>query len=122
PGTTDFGAIDPLATIAAAARRDGLWFHVDAAYGGALLLSTAHARRLAGIEQADSIAVDFHKAFFQPISCAAFLLADARRFDLIRVNADYLNSEEREADGIPDLVTQSLLTTRRFDALKLWVS
>jgi L-2,4-diaminobutyrate decarboxylase len=68
------------------------------------------------------VTIDFHKAFFQPISCGAFLLAERGDFDLIRVHADYLNSEDRELDGIPDLVTRSLLTTRRFDALKLWVS
>jgi L-2,4-diaminobutyrate decarboxylase len=50
------------------------------------------------------------------------LLAEQRRFATIRVYADYLNTESREAEGIPDLVTRSVLTTRRFDALKLWVS
>jgi L-2,4-diaminobutyrate decarboxylase len=121
-GTTDFGSIDPIGPIAAQCAREQLWLHVDAAYGGALLLSPRYRRRLEGLGRADSIAMDFHKAFFQPISCGAFLLADARRFDLIRVNADYLNSESREREGIPDLVTQSVLTSRRFDALKLWLS
>ncbi len=121
-GTTDFGSIDPVAEIAAIAREEGAWLHVDAAYGGALLLSERYRGRLAGVELADSLTVDFHKAFFQPISCSAFLLADQRRFATIRVYADYLNTESREAEGIPDLVTRSVLTTRRFDALKLWVS
>jgi len=121
-GTTDFGSIDLIGPIAKECAREGLWLHVDAAYGGALLLSPRYRPRLDGLELADSITVDFHKAFFQPISCGAFLLADARRFDLIRVNADYLNSESRERDGIPDLVTQSVLTSRRFDALKLWLA
>jgi L-2,4-diaminobutyrate decarboxylase len=74
------------------------------------------------LEQGDSVTIDFHKAFFQPISCSAFLLSDQRRFESIRFNADYLNSESRELEGIPDLVTRSVLTTRRFDALKLWMS
>lgn len=121
-GTTDFGSIDPVAEIAAIAREEGAWLHVDAAYGGALLLSDRYRIRLQGVELADSLTVDFHKAFFQPISCSAFLLADQRRFGTIRVYADYLNTESREAEGIPDLVTRSVLTTRRFDALKLWVS
>ena len=121
-GTTDFGSIDPLPEIAAIAREEGIWLHVDAAYGGALLLSDRYRQRLAGLEQGDSVTIDFHKAFFQPISCSAFLLADQRRFETIRVNADYLNSESRELEGIPDLVTRSVLTTRRFDALKLWMS
>lgn len=121
-GTTDFGSIDPVGDIAEIAKAEGLWLHVDAAYGGALLLTDLYAGRLAGVERADSVTVDFHKAFFQPISCSAFLLADERRFETIRVYADYLNTESREAEGIPDLVTRSVLTTRRFDALKLWVS
>ncbi len=121
-GTTDFGSIDPLQEISAIAREEGIWLHVDAAYGGALLLSERYRKRLAGLEQGDSVTIDFHKAFFQPISCSAFLLSDQRRFETIRVNADYLNPESREAEGIPDLVTRSVLTTRRFDALKLWVS
>ena len=119
-GTTDFGSIDPVDEIAAIAAEHGLWLHVDAAYGGALLLSDRHRERLAGIERADSVTIDFHKAFFQPISCGAFLLADRGNFKHIRVNADYLNPECHEDEGIPDLVTNSLMTTRRFDALKLW--
>jgi L-2,4-diaminobutyrate decarboxylase len=121
-GTTDFGSFDPLEAIAQAATDYGLWLHVDAAYGGALLLSENERGKLALISKADSVTMDFHKAFFQPISCGAFLLADEKRFDLIRVHADYLNPESHEAAGIPDLVTRSLLTTRRFDSLKLWVS
>jgi L-2,4-diaminobutyrate decarboxylase len=121
-GTTDFGSIDPLPAIAAAARTAGAWMHVDAAYGGALLFSPQHRGRIAGLELADSVTLDFHKLFWQPISCGAVLVRDAARFDLIRLNADYLNPEEHEALGIPDLVTRSVLTTRRFDALKLWMS
>lgn len=120
-GTTDFGSFDPIETIGEIARETGLWFHVDSAYGGAFLLSDKHRHKLNGIEQADSVTMDFHKAFFQPISCGAFLVADAANFDLIRLYADYLNPESYEKDGIPNLVTRSLLTTRRFDALKLWM-
>jgi L-2,4-diaminobutyrate decarboxylase len=121
-GTTDFGSIDPLSTIASAARHACAWLHVDAAYGGALLFSFQHRDRLAGLELADSITLDFHKLSWQPISCGAVLVRDAACFDLIKLNADYLNPEEHEALGIPDLVTRSVLTTRRFDALKLWMS
>jgi L-2,4-diaminobutyrate decarboxylase len=92
-GTTDFGSIDPLPEVAALARSAGAWFHVDAAYGGALLFSPRHRNRLAGIEAADSIAIDFHKLFWQPIPCSAFLLRDPRNFDFIKMHADYLNPE-----------------------------
>ena len=121
-GTTDFGSIDPLAEIAALAREAGAWFHVDAAYGSALLLSERHRNLLRGIEHADSISMDFHKNFWQAISCGAFLLRDARQFRHLEVHADYLNPEADEEFGIPNLVNKSLATTRRFDALKLWLS
>lgn len=121
-GTTDFGSIDPLPKLASLAQETGAWLHVDAAYGGALLFSPQHRDRLNGIEAADSIGIDFHKLFWQPIPCSAFLLRDADRFDAIKLHADYLNPELHEDEGIPNLVTTSLLTTRRFDALKLWVS
>lgn len=121
-GTTDFGSIDPLPELAKIARDHGLWFHVDAAYGGALKLSQNHGHKLKGIELADSITVDFHKLFYQPISCGAFLLKNQANFGLIKLHADYLNPESNEAQGIPDLVTKSIQTTRRFDALKLWLS
>jgi len=121
-GTTDFGSIDPLADIAEIARQAGAWLHVDAAYGGALLFSPRQRGRLAGLESADSVSIDFHKLFWQPIPCSVFLLADAQQFDLIKMHADYLNPEAHETAGIPDLVTKSVLTSRRFDALKLWIS
>jgi L-2,4-diaminobutyrate decarboxylase len=121
-GTTDFGSVDPLAELASVARSTGAWFHVDAAYGGALLFSAQHRDKLRGIEQADSLSIDFHKLFWQPIPCSVFLLRNARYFDAIKLHADYLNPELHEDSGIPNLVTTSLLTTRRFDALKLWIS
>lgn len=121
-GTTDFGSIDPLPEIAQTAHASGAWLHVDAAYGGALLFSPQHRDKLRGVELADSLSIDFHKLFWQPIPCAAFLLRDARHFDSIKLHADYLNPETHEDEGIPNLVTTSLLTSRRFDALKLWLS
>jgi L-2,4-diaminobutyrate decarboxylase len=121
-GTTDFGSVDPLPELTALARSAGAWLHVDAAYGGALLFSAQHREKLRGIEQADSLSIDFHKLFWQPIPCSVFLLRDARHFDAIKLHADYLNPELHEDSGIPNLVTTSLLTTRRFDALKLWIS
>lgn len=117
-GTTDHGAIDPIKEIASIAQRNGLWLHVDAAYGGGLML-TDHKGKLEGIESADSITVDFHKMFYQPISCGAFLLKEESQFRFLKYHADYLN---RETDQVPNLVTISLATTRRFDALKLLIS
>ncbi|HGM6860863.1 pyridoxal phosphate-dependent decarboxylase family protein [Serratia rubidaea] len=120
-GTTDAGAIDPLRDIAQIAAQHQIWLHVDAAWGGALLLSEQYRHYLDGIELVDSITLDFHKQFFQTISCGAFLLKEARHYELMRYQAAYLNSEFDEAQGVPNLVSKSLQTTRRFDALKLWM-
>lgn len=117
-GTTDLGAIDDLQAIAKIAQQQHLWFHVDGAYGGALILSS-HKDRLAGIELADSISTDFHKLFFQPISCGALLIRDNNNFKYLLHHADYLN---RETDELPNLVDKSIATTKRFDALKLLMS
>jgi L-2,4-diaminobutyrate decarboxylase len=120
-GTTDFGSIDNIKEVSGAIGSE-IWIHVDAAYGGALKLSDTYQDKLEGIELADSMTIDFHKLFFQPISCGAFLLKDASHFGLMKMNAEYLNPESDEADGIMNLVTKSIQTTRRFDALKLYVT
>jgi len=120
-GTTDFGSIDPLDELADRAAKHGLWYHVDAAYAGALAL-TDRDDLLGGIERADSVAVDFHKLFYQPISCGAFLLADGSDFEWMARNAAYLNPEEHDETGVPNLVAKSVQTTRRFDALKPYVA
>lgn len=117
-GTTDHGAIDPIETIADIAKKFELWLHVDAAYGSALQLSP-YKSRLSGIEKADSVTVDFHKLFYQPISCGALLVKDKANFRFLLHRADYLN---RETDTLPNLVDKSLSTTRRFDALKLFMT
>ncbi|MDS0279013.1 aspartate aminotransferase family protein [Halomicroarcula sp. S1AR25-4] len=121
-GTTDFGAVDPLADLADRAIEHDLWFHVDAAYGGALALTDDHAGMLSGIERADSLAVDFHKLFYQPISCGAFLVRDGEDFRWMARNAAYLNPETHDEGGVPNLVAKSVQTTRRFDALKPYVA
>jgi L-2,4-diaminobutyrate decarboxylase len=119
-GTTDFGAIDPLPEIAALCEGYGTWLHVDAAYGGGLLVSPTRRHWLAGIERADSVTVDFHKTWFQPVSASALLVRDGRRLGHVTWHADYLNP--REIGGNPNQVDKSLQTTRRFDALKLWLT
>ncbi len=116
-GTTDHGAIDDLPHLAAIAADHGMWFHVDAAYGGALITSQARGR-LEGIEQADSLIADFHKLWFQPVSCGALLLRDGADFRYLLHRADYLN---RETDDLPNLVEKTISTTRRFDALKVYM-
>lgn len=121
-GTTDFGSIDPLAVIAKIAQQYKLWFHTDAAVGGALLMSDIQEHRLAGIEEADSVTIDYHKTFFQPVSSSGFLFKNKAAARYVCYHADYLNSEEQEKQGYPNNVNKSLQTTKRFDALKLWMT
>ncbi|MBG6185145.1 L-2,4-diaminobutyrate decarboxylase [Arthrobacter sp. CAN_A214] len=121
-GTTDFGAIDPLPELAALARAYGAWLHVDAAYGGGLIVSGRYRRLLDGIELADSVTVDFHKTFFQPVSSSAVVVREGAMLRHVTYHADYLNPESAALAEIPNQVDKSLQTTRRFDALKLWLT
>ena len=121
-GTTDFGSIDPLPEIAALAAEYGAWMHVDAAYGCGLLASRTRRHLLDGIEHADSVTVDYHKSFFQPVSSSAVLVRDGATLRHATYHADYLNPRRSVAELIPNQVDKSLQTTRRFDALKLWMT
>ncbi|MEV6202428.1 aspartate aminotransferase family protein [Streptomyces sp. NPDC051771] len=121
-GTTDFGSIDPLPEIAALAEEYGAWMHVDAAYGCGLLASLKRRHLLDGIERADSVTVDYHKSFFQPVSSSAVLVRDRATLRHATYHADYLNPARTVAEQIPNQVDKSLQTTRRFDALKLWMT
>lgn len=121
-GTTDFGSVDPLREIAALSRTYDSWFHVDAAYGGGLIVSSRYRNLLAGVGLADSVTVDFHKTFFQPVSSSALLVRDAAMLRHVTYYADYLNPESAAKAEIPNQVDKSIQTTRRFDALKLWMT
>ncbi|MGV9911741.1 lysine decarboxylase DesA [Streptomyces tendae] len=121
-GTTDFGSIDPLPEIAGLCEQYGVWLHVDAAYGCGLLASLKYRDRITGIERADSITVDYHKSFFQPVSSSAVLVRDAATLRHATYHAEYLNPRRMVQERIPNQVDKSLQTTRRFDALKLWMT
>ncbi|GAA0977110.1 L-2,4-diaminobutyrate decarboxylase [Nocardioides aquaticus] len=118
-GTTDFGAIDPLADLADLCARHDTWLHVDASYGGGLLASRRDRHRLDGVGRADSVTVDFHKTWFQPVSASAVLVRERDDLRHVTWHADYLNPRGTDR---PDQVGKSLQTTRRFDALKLWLT
>ncbi|WP_229054521.1 aspartate aminotransferase family protein [Aeromicrobium sp. Leaf350] len=118
-GTTDLGAIDPVDRIADVCKAHQTWLHVDAAFGGGLLASTRRRHLLAGIEHADSVTIDFHKTWFQPVSSSAVLVRDAETMRHVTWHADYLNPK---AAQLPNQVDKSMQTTRRFDALKLWMT
>ena len=121
-GTTDFGSIDPLPEIAALCEQFATWMHVDAAYGCGLLASRERRGLLEGIEHADSVTVDYHKSFFQPVSSSAILVRDRATLRHATYHAEYLNPRRMAEERIPNQVDKSLQTTRRFDALKLWMT
>jgi len=121
-GTTDFGSIDNMQELRKLCDEYNMWLHADAAYGSGVIMSAKYAHRVAGLADCDSITVDFHKMFMLPISCSASLIKDKRNFDALTIHADYLNREEDEEDGYINLVNKSMQTTRRFDALKVWMS
>lgn len=121
-GTTDFGSLDPLQEISSLCRQHNIWMHVDAAYGCGLLVSPKYRHWLDGIEQANSVTVDYHKSFFQPVSCSAFMVRNKKHLAPVTYYADYLNPLSQQQEGTPNLVNKSIQTTRRFDALKLWLT
>ncbi|KOU23990.1 pyridoxal-dependent decarboxylase [Streptomyces sp. WM6372] len=121
-GTTDFGSIDPLPEIARLTAEHSTWMHVDAAYGCGLLVSPTRRHLLDGIEHANSVTVDYHKSFFQPVSSSAMLVRDRDTLKHATYHADYLNPRRMAEERIPNQVDKSIQTTRRFDALKLWMT
>ena len=145
-GTTNTGSIDKLDKLAELARKFDCWFHVDAAYGGAVILSEMYGTMLRGIEQADSITVDPHKWFYMPFSAGGILVRDGdflRRSFLVhpeyymeKVMKDTAAESQNNGRGhrvIPDkrsfhmgdkvnFFQYGIQGSRRMNALKLWLS
>jgi aromatic-L-amino-acid decarboxylase len=121
-GTVNTGAIDPLAPIADVAKRHGLWFHVDGAYGALAMLSPEIAPRLIGLERADSIAFDFHKWGQVPYESGFIVVRDGQQhFDTFASPAAYLRRETRGmAGGSPWPCDFGPDLSRGFSALKAW--
>jgi L-2,4-diaminobutyrate decarboxylase len=121
-GTTDTGQIDPIPEIADLCDTHGAELHIDAAYGGPLLLSPTHRTKLTGIERAHSVTLDLHKLGWQPAAAGLVAVADPTRLHALHHTADYLNADDDTEAGLPDLLGRSLRTTRRPDVLKIAVT
>jgi len=120
-GTTSSGAIDPLEELAAIARENDCWYHVDAAYGGPLAFSSQHKDKLSGIELADSITFDPHKWMFVPFSCGATLVRDGG--NVLRKSFDMTPEYLKDGAEVEfDFFRYGQMGTRRFNSLKLWMA
>lgn len=122
-GTTSTGAVDDLNALADLAQAQGLWFHVDGAIGAVLRLSPRYAGLVAGMERADSLAMDLHKWFQAPFECGAALLRDgARHFATFAMHPAYLEEKARGVASGPLLADYNLELSRSLKALKVWMA
>lgn len=120
-GTTDVGAIDPLTEIADVARRHGLWYHIDAAYGGFFILTDEGREKLRGIETADSLIIDPHKGLFLPYGLGVVLV---RNVDDLKRSFTFDAHYMQDAFTAPDELSPAELSpelTKHFRGLRLWL-
>ncbi|RPI24749.1 MAG: aminotransferase class I/II-fold pyridoxal phosphate-dependent enzyme [Acidobacteria bacterium] len=120
-GTTNTGAVDDLSALADLAREEGLWLHVDAAYGGFFMLTEKGRDAMRGIERADSITLDPHKGLFLPYGTGSLLVRDGSALRKAHsVRAVYLPPTEHEPDLV-DLSQVSPELSRAFRGLRVWL-
>ena len=120
-GTTDTGAIDPLTALGAIAKKNNLWYHVDAAYGGFFILTTEGKKKLRGIEKSDSLVIDPHKGLFLPYGIGIVLVKSRKHLNATHFyQANYMQDtlsateEPSPADLSPEL-------TKHFRGLRMWL-
>jgi glutamate/tyrosine decarboxylase-like PLP-dependent enzyme len=119
-GTTSTGSVDPLADLAALAEREGLWFHVDGAYGAPARLTPSGRDLLTGIERADSLVLDPHKWLFQPYEVGAVLIRHPGLLEqAFSLDGAYLRDTK---GGVVEFRERGPQLTRGSRALKLWLS
>jgi glutamate/tyrosine decarboxylase-like PLP-dependent enzyme len=122
-GTTNAGIVDDLSGIGRVARERSLWFHVDAAYGGAALFAPSVRHRFAGIELADSFIVDPHKWLFAPFDCAGLVYREPHLAKAVHTqNASYLDVIHSADHTVFNPSDYAFHLTRRARGLPLWFS
>jgi aromatic-L-amino-acid decarboxylase len=121
-GTVSTGAVDPLARIAEVCRREGLWFHVDAAYGGFAARVPGAPADLAGLALADSVAVDPHKWLYAPLEAGCALVRDPGQLrEAFEFRPPYYRPHEEGQDYV-DYHTYGMQNSRGFRGLKVWLA
>lgn len=122
-GSTNTGAVDPIAALREIADREGAWLHVDAAYGGGMLVSQAHPGVLAGLEHADSVTLDPHKWFYAPLDAGAILVRDEVRLThSFGMRPAYLTDRMDPREERYDYFVHGFEQSKRFRALKVWMA
>jgi aromatic-L-amino-acid decarboxylase len=121
-GSTNTGSVDLVPELADLASREGLWLHVDAAYGGGALLSARDAGRVPGLDRADSVTIDPHKWFFQAYDIGALVVKRREFLPATFHRAPEYYRSSRPEDEPLNWYQYSFEGTRRFRALKLWLS
>lgn len=122
-GTTNTGAIDDIRELRRIADREGMWLHVDAAYGGGMLLSHEWPMRDRGLALADSITIDPHKWFYAPLDAGALLVKDQRRLTAsFGIKPSYLTDEFDQDNERYQYYVHGFEQSRRFRSLKVWMS
>ena len=120
-GTTDVGAIDPLEYIGEISRKYGLWYHIDAAYGGFFVLTDEGKEKLKGIETSDSVVIDPHKGLFLPYGSGVILVRDVQKLAASHYySANYMQDAASSADE-PSPAELSPELTKHFRGLRLWL-
>jgi len=121
-GTTNTGAIDPLPELSRLCKDQGLWLHVDGAYGAAAVICDRGRELLAGLELADSLSLDPHKWLFQPFEIGCVLVRDVVQLrDTFLILPEYLKDTHQYSAEF-NFTDHGLQLTRGFRALKLWMS
>ncbi|MEM7200355.1 MAG: pyridoxal-dependent decarboxylase [Planctomycetota bacterium] len=123
-GTVNVGAFDDLSALADVAAAEGLWLHVDGAFGALTALSPRLRPLVRGLDRADSVAFDLHKWLHVPYDCGAVMVRDAdRHHDAFRMSGAYLaHFESGLASGPINLMEHGLQMSRGFRALKAWMT
>jgi len=121
-GATATGAVDPLEALADLCASEGMWLHVDAAYGGFAVVTERGKRILRGIERADSIVLDAHKWFFQPYEVGCLMVRDISTLEKpFGIRPDFLQ-DALWGSGHPNFWDRGLQMSRSARALKIWMS